>query len=175
VVKMSEQYAVAIYDSMSKVEEAVRMLDQGGFSTAQVSILARGLERENEYEYVSVSEAAKRGAIIGAGIGGLFGLLVDAASVGVPGFGPFLVAGPLAAALLGGLEGAVVGAVGAGLLDKMLGQDIPAQYCLKYAEQLRSRKFLVIIQGSAEEIDTAHHILEGTEAAVSTVHPEASL
>ena len=125
---MSEQYTVAIYDNMSTVEEAVRMLDQAGFSTAQVSILGRGLERGSEYEYVSVGEAARRGAITGAGIGGLFGLLVDAASVWVPGFGPLLLAVPLAAALLGGLEGAVAGAVGAGLLNKMLGQDIPAQY-----------------------------------------------
>jgi hypothetical protein len=169
---MSEQYAVAIYNSMSKVEEAVRMLDQAGFSTAQVSILSPGLEHENEHEYVSVSEAAKRGAIIGAGVGGLFGLLVDVASVWVPGYGPLLVAGPLAAALLGGFEGAVAGAVGAGLLDKMLGQDIPAQYYLKYAELLRSGKYLVIIRGNAEEIDTAHHIIEGTEAAVSRVHPK---
>jgi hypothetical protein len=172
---MSEQYTVAIYDNMSTVEEAVRMLDQAGFSTAQVSILARGLERESEYEYVSVGEAARRGAITGAGIGGLFGLLVDAASVWVPGFGALLLAVPLAAALLGGFEGAVAGAVGAGMLDKMLGQDIPTQYCLEYAEQLRSGKHLVIIQGSAEEIDTAHHILEGTEAAVSNVHSEVSL
>jgi len=172
---MSEQYAVAIYDNMSTVEVAVRSLDQAGFPTVQISILAQGSERENEYEYVSVSEAAKRGAIIGAGIGGLFGLLIDAASVWVPGFGPMLVAGPLAAALLGGLEGAVAGAAGAGLLDKILGQDVPEEYCLKYAEQLKRGKYLVIVHGSAQEIDAARHILKSTETAELNVHPEVSL
>ena len=127
---MSKQYATVIYDSMSKVDEAVHTLDRGGFPITQVSIVApRDLERENEaHDHVTVGEAARRGAITGAKVGGLFGLLIDVASIWVPGFGPLLVAGPLAAVLLGSIEGAVAGAAGAGLLDAMLGQDVSKQY-----------------------------------------------
>jgi hypothetical protein len=75
---------------------------------------------------------------------------------------------------LGSFEGAVAGAVGARLLDKLLGQDIPTQCRLKYAQQLKNGKCLAIIQGSAEEIYAAHHILEGMATAVANVHPEVS-
>jgi hypothetical protein len=48
-------------------------------------------------------------------------LLVGAAFVWVPGFGPLLVAGLLTAAILGGVEGVVAGAAGGGLLSALAG------------------------------------------------------
>ncbi len=41
--------------------------------------------------------------------GGLFGLCVGAAFLVLPGIGPVVVAGPLTAALVGGIEGALAG------------------------------------------------------------------
>ena len=64
---------------------------------------------EEPVGFISTGDYAKAGAETGAWFGGLFGLLVGAAFLILPGVGPVVVAGPLAAALLAGLEGAIAG------------------------------------------------------------------
>jgi len=156
---------------MSEAEEAVRMLDRGGFPIQQVSIVAQNLESEKEvHGYVTVGDIAKSGAGTGAWVGGLFGLLIGAAFIWVPGFGPLVVAGPLAAMLLGGIEGLVAGAAGGGLLGALVGWGVSKEHILKYEERLKGGKYLVIAHGSAEEVAKAHNILEGSGATELNVH-----
>ena len=50
--------------------------------------------------FVTTGTVAGEGASVGAWTGGVFGLLVGAAFLILSGFGPVVVAGPLAAALL---------------------------------------------------------------------------
>jgi hypothetical protein len=111
---MSEQSVIGVYDSLPKAEEAVRMLDRGGFPIKQISIVGQSTEHERDVQgYVTVEDLAKKGASTGALAGGLLGLLTVVASVWIPGFGRLVVAGPMATALLGllaGIEGAVAGA-----------------------------------------------------------------
>jgi len=168
---MSEQSVVGVYPTMSEAEEAVRMLDRGGFPIQQVSIVAQNLESEKEvHGYVTVGDIAKSGAGTGAWVGGLFGLLIGAAFIWVPGFGPLVVAGPLAAMLLGGIEGLVAGAAGGGLLGALVGWGVSKEHILKYEERLKGGKYLVIAHGSAEEVAKAHNILEGSGATELNVH-----
>lgn len=58
--------------------------------------------------YITTGQVVGTGAGMGAWMGGIFGLLVGAAFVWVPGVGPLLVAGPPAAARLGGILNAVL-------------------------------------------------------------------
>lgn len=170
---MSEQSVIGVYQSMSEAEEAVRTLGRGSFPITQVSIVAQNLESEKEvHGYITTGDVAKTGTSTGAWVGGLFGLLVGAAFIWVPGFGPLLVAGPLAAALLGGIEGAVAGATGGGLLGALVGWGVSKQHILKYEEHLKGGKYLLIAHGSAEEATRAHNILQSTGAAEVTRHAE---
>jgi hypothetical protein len=131
---MTEQSIIGIYEKMSGAEAAIHQLNHGGFPIKQVSIVAQNLESEKEvHGYISAGDVAKSGAGTGAWVGGLFGLLLGAAFVWVPGFGPLLVAGPLAAALLGGVEGAVAGAAGGGVLGALVGWGVSKKHILKYA------------------------------------------
>lgn len=172
---MAEQSIVAVYATLAQAEDAVRRLDQGDFPIRQVSIVAQNLESEREvHGYVTAGDVAKSGASTGAWVGGLFGLLVGAAFIWVPGFGPLLVAGPLAAALLGGLEGAAVGAAGGGLLGALAGYGVSRQHILKYEETLQGGKYLVIAHGSAVEVGHASAILEQTGAESLRAHAEPS-
>jgi uncharacterized membrane protein len=162
---------VGIYHTMSAAEEAVHTLDRAGFPLKQVSIVAQNLESEKEIQgYITAGDVAASGAGTGAWVGGLFGLLVGAAFIWVPGFGPLLVAGPLAAVLLGGVEGAVVGAASGGLLGALVGWGISKQHILKYEEKVKSGKYLVIAHGDAETVSKAHTILEGTNVEELVVH-----
>jgi hypothetical protein len=171
---MSDKSVIGVYDAMSKAEEAVHALDRGGFPIEHVSILSQNLESEKEvHGYITAGDVAKSGAGAGAWVGGLFGILIGAAFVWVPGFGPLLVAGPLAAALLGGVEGVVAGAAGGGLLGALIGWGASKEHILKYEEHLKGGKYLVVAHGSAEDVAKAHNILKDTGADELDVHAEA--
>ena len=130
---MTDQSVVGVYETMAKAEDAVRMLNQGRFPIRQVSIIAQSLESEREvHGYVTGGDVARSGAGTGAWVGGLFGLLIGAAFIWVPGFGPLLVAGPVASMLLGGIEGALAGAAGGGILGFLAGLGISRKHILKY-------------------------------------------
>jgi high-affinity Fe2+/Pb2+ permease len=88
----------------------------------------------------------------------------------VPGFGPLLVAGPLAAALLAGIEGTVAGAAGGGLLGALLGWGISKKHILKYEEVIKGGDYLVIAHGSEEEVKRAHAVLDNTKADELNMH-----
>ena len=131
------------------------------------------MESEKEiHGYVTAGDVAKSGVGTGAWVGGLFGLLAGAAFIWVPGFGPLIVAGSLAAVLIGGAEGVAVGAAGGGLLGALAGWGVSRQHIIKYEEHLKGGKYLVIAHGSAEEAARAQNILQTTGAAEVTHHVE---
>ena len=172
---MAETNIVRIYDNMADIESAIRALDQGGFPINQVSIITQSLEAEKDVNgYVTTGDVAKEGATTGAWVGGLLGLLAGAAFLWIPGFGPLVVAGPIVAALLGGVEGALAGAAGGGLLGALLGWGISKEHVLKYEEKLKGGKHLLVVNGTAEQIDRARTILNATSTAdvnVQTLPP----
>lgn len=164
---------IGIYDSMAKAEAAVHTLRQRGFPTGQISLVAKDLESEKEvHGYVTDGDVVKSSAAAGAWAGGLFGFLIGAAFVWVPGFGPLFVAGPLAAALVGGMEGAAVGAAGMGLLGGLLAWGVSQEQITEYEEAVKAGKYLVIAHGTAAETEKAHQILEETDQEVLDVHSE---
>src|SRR6516165_3458206 len=113
---MSEQSVVGVYNTMDDAEHAVHALDQAKYPIQQVTIVTKDISTEKKvHGYVTACDVSKAGATSGAWLGGIFGLLVGAAFLWVPGVGPLVVAGSLASALLGGLEGAVGGAALSGV------------------------------------------------------------
>ncbi len=101
---------VAVYPDHAAAEKAIQQLHEAGFAKCDLSIIGRDFQlREEPVGFISPGDYAKAGAATGASFGGLFGLLVGAAVVLIPGVGPVIVAGPLAAALLAGVEGAIAG------------------------------------------------------------------
>ncbi len=88
----------------------------------------------------------------------------------IPGLGPILVAGPLVAWIVAGLEGAVevgaLGALGAGLFS--IG--IPKDSIVKYQTALATDQFLLIAHGTAAEVAKAKDIIASTGPANYTLH-----
>jgi hypothetical protein len=159
---------------MDQAEEAVQALGKGGFPIQHVSILAQNLGTEKKvHGYVTSCDVAKSAAKTGAWVGGIFGLLVGAAFLWVPGVGPLVVAGSLTSALLGGVEGAVTGAAFTGLLGWLTSIGISKEHILKYEESIKAGKYLVVAHGSADDAKKAKAILEGTRPTQLTVHQAA--
>jgi hypothetical protein len=162
---------VCLYPSIDAAEEAVRRLGQAGFPIRQVSIITRDLGSEKKvHGFVTSGDLARSSARSGAWAGGVFGLLVGAAFVCLPGFGPLLVAGSLTTALLGGLEGAVAGAGMAGVLGWLSSLGISRRHIVKYEEGLKAGKSLVVAHGSVEEVTKAEALLAATSPAEVNLH-----
>jgi hypothetical protein len=169
---MTEQSVIGVYTSIADAEDAVRTLDRAGYPIAQISIVARDLQSEQEvHGFFASGDAATAGAATGAWVGGLFGLLLGAAFLWVPVIGPVFVAGPLAASLLGMVEGGLLGAAGGGLLGALIGWGVAEDDVAAYEEYLRGGKYLVIAHGNAEEVAWAYDmLLRQGETSELTLH-----
>jgi uncharacterized membrane protein len=167
---------VAVYPDHAEAEHAVRRLHEEGFAMSDLSIIGRGFQMSEEpVGFVDASEYAKAGAGTGACFGGLFGLMVGAAAVLVPGVGPVVVAGPLAAALMAGLEGAIAGTALGGLAGALVGWGIPKERALKYETQLKGGKFLVVARSVPEAVARARSLLAPHSPEHMDVYEPASL
>jgi hypothetical protein len=162
---------VAIYNSHTEAEEAVKELEKSGFDMKKLSIIGKDYHAEEHVVgYYNTGERVKYWGKLGAFWGGFWGLLFGSAFFFVPGIGPLVVGGPLVSWIIGALEGAVLvgglSAVGAALYS--IG--IPKDSIVKYETSLKSNKFLVVAHGSTEEINQAHDILSVSTATETNIH-----
>jgi uncharacterized membrane protein len=151
---------VAIYNSHTEAETAVKELQHSGFDMQKLSIVGRDYHTdEHVVGYYNTGDRMKYWGKIGAFWGGLWGLLFGSAFFFIPGIGPLLVAGPLVGWIVGALESAILvgglSALGAGLV----GMGIPKDSILKYETALRTDKFLLIAHGTKDEVTHAKEIL----------------
>jgi uncharacterized membrane protein len=162
---------VAIYDTHSQAEEAVKNLQKSGFDMKKLSIVGKDYHTdEHVVGYYNTGDRMKYWGKLGAIWGGFWGLLFGAAFFAIPGIGPVLVAGPLVAWIVGALEGAVVtgglSAIGAGLFS--IG--IPKDSVLKYESALKADKFILLAHGTAAEVAKAKDIIQTTHPTELALH-----
>ena len=165
--------AVAIFDSHDRAEDAIRELQKSGFDMKKLSIVGKDYHtEENVVGYYNTGDRMKYWGKLGAFWGGFWGLFFGSAFFWVPGMGPMLVAGPLVAWIVGGLEGAVMTggltALGAGLYS--IG--IPKNSILQYETQIKNGKLILIAHGTADEVARAKALLDQSEASSATIHGE---
>jgi hypothetical protein len=171
----TECSAVGVYASLDEAEDAVRKLGEAGFPVDHVSVIAKDIGSEKKvHGFVTSCDVAKSAAGTGAWVGGIFGLLVGAAFLWVPGVGPLVVAGSLTSALLGGVQGAVAGAALSGALGWLASIGISKQHIIKYEERIKAGKYLVVAHGTPEQSTQAKKILDGTKPEEVTIHQEAA-
>src|SRR5215475_12622169 len=91
-----------------------------------------------------VAQGAGTGATIGAVVGGGAGLLAGLGILAIPGIGPVVAAGWLAATLAGAAAGAGVGAVSSGIIEAMTVAGVPEEDAHFYAEGVRREGTLVV-------------------------------
>src|SRR5664280_587422 len=164
---------VAIYETHSQAEEAVKELQRAGFDMKKMSIVGKDYHTDEQVVgYYNAGDRMKYWGAQGAFWGGLWGMLFGAAFFVIPGIGPILVAGPLVAWIVGALEGAVVfgglSAVGAALYSF----GIPKDSVLKMELALKADKFLVIAHGTASDVAKAREILSTAGAADVLQHAD---
>ncbi len=169
---MSESNAVvAVYGTHDGAEEGVRELQRAGVDMHSLSIIGKDTHAdEHVVGYYNTGDRMKYWGKAGAFWGGFWGMLFGSAFFAIPGIGPVLVAGPVIAWIVGALEGAVVvggmSAIGAGLV----GMGIPKNSVIEYELALKTDQFLLMVSGSAADVDKARGILATTKPVNTVVH-----
>jgi hypothetical protein len=172
---MSEPITVAAYTKLSDAEDSVTRLIDGGLPADKLSIIGKDMQCDKQvHGFVTSCDVAKKTAKGGAWLGRLFGVLAGAAVMWFPGAGPLVVAGSLASTLLGGAEGAVAGAATGGVLGWLSALGIEKKHIIKYEDHLKAGRYLLVVQGSVEDLKTADQILNKTENAGLHLHTELS-
>lgn len=100
---------------------------------------------EVEVETPESYSATATGTATGGVIGAVGGLLVGLGTLAIPGVGPIVAAGPLAAAL----GGAAIGAATGGLIGALVDAGVPEEYASTYATHVERGHVLLTVRTDA--------------------------
>ncbi|HWS90158.1 MAG TPA: YsnF/AvaK domain-containing protein [Pyrinomonadaceae bacterium] len=152
---------VGLFDGRMAAQNAVRELMVEGFRGDEVSLVSKKPDGKGvEVEYVEEDgreqiEDMAKGAGTGAAIGAGAALVLSLTALSIPGIGPVLAAGPLAALIAGAGVGAAAGGLVSGL--KRLG--VEDDEAGTYAEGLKRGGTLVTVNTDNERADLAVNLL----------------
>ena len=150
---------VGSFDSYDEARQVVEALHQIGIPRDDISIVARNEENGDVATTTgagTTASGAGKGAVAGGVLGGAAGLAVGLAGLAIPGIGPVIAAGPIAAAL----TGAGIGAVAGGLIGALTSQGVSEEDAGYYAEAVRRGGALVTVRASDDIAERAAQIME---------------
>jgi hypothetical protein len=156
-----------------QVDKAVDTLCTDGFRTTDISALfPDNADSREDHTYGNRSDGAVAGLGAGAAIGGALGLLAGIGALAVPGFGPFITAGPIMGALAGA---AAIGTLG-GVAGALVGLGMPEHEAKRYEGRIRNGGILLSVRcDDVEWSRRAKSILKTTGAHDIASTEEASL
>lgn len=148
--------AVGVYDTHAQAVQAILQLKEENFPVRQVSVIGQA-DVKNPHSKADEDEMtaqAAKGAGIGVLAGSTLGVLTGIGVFAIPGLGFLFGAG----ALVGALAGLDLGLLGGGIFGA-LSMGLKKEHYEKYDAYLKEGKFIVIVHGSAKEIEHAKDIL----------------
>jgi hypothetical protein len=171
----SRDLAVALFDDRDDAQDAINALRDAGFEASTISVVARDRDVQGtlaEDTGTHAGEAAATGAVAGGVLGGLAGWLVGIGALAIPGVGPIVAAGPLAAAI----GGMAIGAAGGGIIGALTGAGIPEDEARYYDEGFRKGGILVTVRAPGRHGEAMEMMREygGRNSSSTTATPYAS-
>ncbi|RYE44818.1 MAG: hypothetical protein EOP21_06980, partial [Hyphomicrobiales bacterium] len=149
-----------LFDNYSDAETAVSNLERAGVSSDDISIVSNN--GDGRYDESNAAEGAGTGAGIGAAVGGAGGLLTGLGMLAIPGVGPVVAAGWLAATAVGAVAGAAVGGATGGLIGALTDSGVSEADAHVYAEGVRRGGTLVTARVDDLRYAEAEGILKQT-------------
>jgi hypothetical protein len=131
-----------LFDDYTDASAAVGALESAGVSSKDISLVSNNADKRHS-EQSNAGEDAGKGAGIGAVVGGAGGLLTGLGLMAIPGVGPVVAAGWLAATAAGAVAGAVAGGAAGGLIGAMTSSGVSEDDAHVYAEGVRRGGTLV--------------------------------
>lgn len=165
---MADRVVVGTYKTESEVISAIRRLQEMGYDKNDISVLAKNPERFDRIKAAtdiktetpkSAAGGAGAGAVTGGLLGGIGALLVSLGVLIIPGVGPFLAAGPIAAALGGVIAGGAVG----GIVGALVGLGVEKGDAEQYEAALNNGDLLVLARAGDDRFDRVSDIFRYPE------------
>ena len=157
---------IGLFDNRAEAQSVVQELLGEGFRRDDISVMSKKLEGQDKREGEAVAYVEEdgdeqikdmaKGAGTGAAIGGLAGLLLSLTAFAIPGIGPVLAAGPLAAVI----AGAGIGATAGGLISGLTRLGVPEDDANYYAEGVRRGGTLVSVDAADDKAESAVAIMK---------------
>ncbi len=149
---------VGFFDTRGASERAVEELSRAGFMRENISVVAGDLRNEAETPNIGPLHGTGGDTEAGrdAAIGGMAGLVAGAVAASLPGIGPLLAVGPLAAAI-GGMG---IGAAAGGLIGWLVDRGVSEEEAQYYEEGLRRGGVVVSVDAPEEAAGNASDILK---------------
>ena len=143
----------------NEAQQAVNALQEAGFTSSDVSYVAHDGTGVFS-DAIRARVPSSSGTAKGMAAGGVSGLLLGLAAVAVPGIGPLVAAGPIAA----GLAGAGVGAATGGMLGALADIGVPEKDGEYWSRAVSQGGALVIIRTQDDTEARAVQALESSGA-----------
>src|SRR5262245_34035637 len=166
----SNKAVVGLVKNPIQAEQIVAALQQGGFSTQDISALVSDENATRDFAHeknTKAPEGSAVGATTGGVLGGTLGVLAGIGTLAIPGLGPFIAAGPIMAALSGAAVGASVGAIAGALI----GMGIPELEARQYESNVKASNIISSVHSDdADQRANAKQILQNggaTDIAVA--------
>lgn len=162
---------VGLMESATEAQRVVQDLTTScGCQRSDIGLMAREMEgagesgkrasggkRSRSRDGGDVAHGAMKGAGTGAAVGGVLGLVAGVASLAIPGIGPIIAAGPIAAAL----AGAGIGAAAGGIIGALANLGVPEEHAHYYAEGVRRGGTLITVRADTDAAaDCAQRVMQ---------------
>jgi hypothetical protein len=158
-----------------RCEEGLKALQRNGVEMRNLSIVGRDYHSEEQpIGYFNLGDRVRFFGKLGAFWGTIAGILVGSFVLFIPVFGHLIILGPLAATIVSGAQGAVIGGGTGAFIGALTAIGVPRDSAVRYEKQIRADKFLLLVQGTAEETARAKELLRATAAEYVDVHDGAA-
>ena len=151
---------IAVFPNHQAAEDAVKKLASAGIDIKRLSVVGKGYHTDEKVVgFYNMGDRVKFWGQYGAFWGGLWGILAGGVYVAMPAAAGVMVLGYLAATVISAIEGAaIVGGLSA-LGAALYSVGIPKDSIVAYESAIEADGFLVMAQGSADDVARAKTVL----------------
>lgn len=150
---------IAVLADRIQAESVYLDLEKEKIPMSQVSILGKGYKTADEYGLIDPNEQARKQVLLMGTWLIPFGFFAGTAFSSITNLHTFAWAGEIGDHLIGGLLGAISGAMGSVFVGGGVGLIIGGGDALPYRNRLNMGKYLIVVEGSEMLIERSTRIL----------------
>jgi hypothetical protein len=173
---MAHKCVYCVANSEVQAAEMVNQLKADGFSNNDISALLPDKTGTMDFaheQHTKAPEASVAGVGLGSVVGGAVGWLAGIGVIAIPGFGPFIAAGPIMSVL----SGIAVGGAMGGIAGALIGLGMPEFEAKRYEGKIKEGNILISVHTENNRLaDRAKEIIErcGAQNIVSSSESRVS-
>ncbi len=157
----NDKAMVGLFDTEREAINVVKRLKEIGYQEDEITVVAKDKDKMEELDDTmdtntktegDAGASIGTGAVIGGALGGIAAALPALGLLAIPGIGPLLAAGPIAA-IVGGV---VAGGVAGGLVGGLVELGVSEEEAKKYEDQIKQGKILILVENKENYRDDVY-------------------